>query len=90
MANLFLYSAVRPAKLHRAGDQLQLYPRRLPPLPGYGDVFGPFFIGHHAFPIIGSSFLPAVFSLILSVFFQAIGYGRTSLTLSLLRQSGEV
>lgn len=43
-------------------------------------------IGHHAFPIIGSSFLPAVFSLIMSVFFQAIGYGRTSLTLSLLRQ----
>ena len=43
-------------------------------------------IGYHAFPIIGSSFLPAVFSLIMSVFFQAIGYGRTSLTLSLLRQ----
>ena len=43
-------------------------------------------IGCHAFPIIGSSFLPAVVSLIMPVFFQAIGYGRTSLALSLLRQ----
>ena len=43
-------------------------------------------IGQHAFPIIGSSFLPAVVSLMLPVFFQAIGYGRTSLALSLLRQ----
>ena len=43
-------------------------------------------IGCHAFPIIGSSFLPAVVSLIIPVFFQAIGYGRTSLALSLLRQ----
>ena len=43
-------------------------------------------IGCHAFPIIGASFLPAVVSLMLPVFFQAIGYGRTSLALSLLRQ----
>ena len=43
-------------------------------------------IGQHAFPIIGRSFLPAVVSLMLPVFFQAIGYGRTSLALSLLRQ----
>ena len=43
-------------------------------------------IGCHAFPIIGSSFLPAVVSLIMPVFFQAIGYGRSSLALSLLRQ----
>ena len=43
-------------------------------------------IGCHAFPIIGVSFLPAVVSLMLPVFFQAIGYGRTSLALSLLRQ----
>ena len=43
-------------------------------------------IGCHAFPIIGASFLPAVVALMLPVFFQAIGYGRTSLALSLLRQ----
>ena len=43
-------------------------------------------IGGHAFPLIGASFLPAVISLMLPVFFQAIGYGRTSLALSLLRQ----
>ena len=43
-------------------------------------------IGCRAFPIIGASFLPAVVSLMLPVFFQAIGYGRTSLALSLLRQ----
>ena len=43
-------------------------------------------IGCQAFPIIGSSFLPAVVSLMMPVFFQAIGYGRSSLALSLLRQ----
>lgn len=43
-------------------------------------------IGRHAFPIIECSFLPAVVSLMMPVFFQAIGYGRTSLALSLLRQ----
>lgn len=43
-------------------------------------------IGRHAFPIIGSNFLPAVVSLMMPVFFQAIGYGCTSLSLSLLRQ----
>lgn len=43
-------------------------------------------IGCRAFPIIGASFLPATVSLMLPVFFQAIGYGRTSLALSLLRQ----
>ncbi len=43
-------------------------------------------IGKIAFPIIGSSFMPAVFSLIMPVFFQAIGRGKESLFLSLLRQ----
>lgn len=43
-------------------------------------------IGSVAFPIIGASFLPAVISLMMPVFFQAIGYGGTSLTLSLTRQ----
>ena len=43
-------------------------------------------VGTHAFPIIGASFLPAVVSLMMPVFFQAVGYGRTSLMLSLLRQ----
>ena len=43
-------------------------------------------IGKIAFPIIGSSFLPVVFSLMTPVFFQAIGYGKTSLLLSLIRQ----
>lgn len=43
-------------------------------------------IGRTAFPIIGSGFLPAVFSLMMPVFFQAIGNGKTSLALSLTRQ----
>ena len=43
-------------------------------------------IGKIAFPIIGTSFLAAVFSLTMPVFFQAIGYGKTSLFLSLTRQ----
>lgn len=43
-------------------------------------------IGRIAFPIIGASFISAVFSLILPVFFQAIGNGVTSLLLSLTRQ----
>lgn len=43
-------------------------------------------IGIHAFPIIGMSFAPAVFSLMMPVFFQAIGEGGWSLFLSLLRQ----
>lgn len=43
-------------------------------------------IGSVAFPIIGASFLSAVFSLMMPVFFQAIGDGRTSLLLSLTRQ----
>lgn len=43
-------------------------------------------IGRIAFPIIGASFLPAVFSLMMPVFFQAIGDGRTSVLLSLTRQ----
>ena len=43
-------------------------------------------IGSIAFPIIGTSFISAVFSLILPVFFQAIGNGRISLLLSLTRQ----
>lgn len=43
-------------------------------------------IGTVAFPIIGTSFISAVFSLMMPVFFQAIGDGKTSLFLSLLRQ----
>lgn len=43
-------------------------------------------IGRHAFPIIGSSFIPAVFSLMMPVFFQAIGEGGISMFLSLFRQ----
>lgn len=43
-------------------------------------------IGKVAFPIIGTSFISAVFSLIMPVFFQAIGMGKTSLMLSLTRQ----
>ncbi|MDO4266821.1 MAG: MATE family efflux transporter [Eubacteriales bacterium] len=43
-------------------------------------------IGASAFPIIGSSFIPAVFSLTTPVFFQAIGNGKASLFLSLMRQ----
>lgn len=43
-------------------------------------------IGKTAFPIIGSSFIPAVFSLMTAVFFQAIGNGRVSLFLSVMRQ----
>lgn len=42
-------------------------------------------IGKTAFPIIGSSFIPAVFSLMTPVFFQAIGNGRVSLFLSVMR-----
>ena len=43
-------------------------------------------IGRTAFPIIGSSFIMAVFSLMMPVFFQAIGNGFLSLLLSLIRQ----
>lgn len=43
-------------------------------------------IGEKAFPIIGTSFISAVFSLMLPVFFQAIGRGVPSLMLSLTRQ----
>jgi len=43
-------------------------------------------IGKNAFPIIGASFIPAVFSLMTPVFFQAIGNGRVSLFLSVMRQ----
>ena len=43
-------------------------------------------IGNVAFPIIGLSFISAVFSLIMPVFFQAIGSGVKSLMLSLTRQ----
>lgn len=43
-------------------------------------------IGIPAFRIIGISFLPAVFSLLAPVFFQAIGMAKTSAFLSLLRQ----
>lgn len=43
-------------------------------------------IGKRAFPIIGTSFIPAVFSLMTPVFFQAIGNGKVSLFLSVMRQ----
>ena len=43
-------------------------------------------IAVQAFPVIGLSFLPAVFSLMMPVFFQSIGKGVQSLCLSLLRQ----
>lgn len=43
-------------------------------------------IGGYAFPIIGSSFICAVFSLMMPVFFQAIGDGKTSVILSVTRQ----
>lgn len=43
-------------------------------------------IGRSAFPIIGCSFFFAVFSLVMPVFFQAIGCGGKSLLLSLTRQ----
>lgn len=43
-------------------------------------------IGEKAFPIIGTSLISAVFSLMLPVFFQAIGRGVPSLMLSLTRQ----
>ena len=43
-------------------------------------------IGKIAFPIIGTSFFPAVTSLMLPVFFQAIGDGRRSLFATLTRQ----
>ncbi len=45
-----------------------------------------FAIGRIAFPIIGSSFFSATFSLIMPVFFQAIGNGKVSVLLSLTRQ----
>ena len=43
-------------------------------------------IGQTAFRIIGTSFIPAVVSLMLPVFFQAIGKGKESVFLSLMRQ----
>lgn len=43
-------------------------------------------IGAVAFPVIGLSFVQAVFSLMTPVFFQDIGRGKESLFLSLLRQ----
>lgn len=43
-------------------------------------------IGRIAFPIIGAGFIPAVFSLVMPTFFQAIGMGIKSTFLSLLRQ----
>lgn len=43
-------------------------------------------IGAIAFPIIGTSFFSAVFSLMLPIVFQAIGYGKTSSLLGLTRQ----
>ena len=45
-------------------------------------------IGIPAFKIIGLSFLPAVFSLLSPVFFQAIGNAKSSALLSIIRQLG--
>ena len=52
----------------------------------FSDSAEVFTIGRIAFPIIGSSFFSATFSLIMPVFFQAIGNGRVSVLLSLTRQ----
>lgn len=43
-------------------------------------------IGGIAFPIIGTSFFSAVFSLLFPIVFQAIGYGKTGSLLGLTRQ----
>lgn len=43
-------------------------------------------IGGVAFPIIGASFFSAVFSLMMPIVFQALGFGRTSTLLGLTRQ----
>ncbi len=43
-------------------------------------------IGKIAFPIIGAGFIPAAFALMFPVFFQAIGEGKKSTFLSVLRQ----
>ena len=45
-----------------------------------------FEIGRTALRIIGTSFIPATFSLMLPIFFQAIGRGAPSVVLTLLRQ----
>lgn len=45
-----------------------------------------FDIGTYAFRIIGLSFIPAVFSLIIPVFFQALGKGKQSIFIIVLRQ----
>lgn len=45
-----------------------------------------FAIGIPAFRIVGLSFLPAVMSLTMPVFFQAIGKGKPSILLSVIRQ----
>ncbi len=52
----------------------------------FSDSAEVFEIGAIAFPIIGSSFFSATFSLIMPVFFQAIGNGKVSVLLSLTRQ----
>lgn len=43
-------------------------------------------IGENAFRLIGLSFLPAVFSMMTPIYFQAIGASKTSTFLSVLRQ----
>lgn len=43
-------------------------------------------IGAVGFRLIGASFIPAVFSFMTPVFFQSIGYSKTSTFLSVLRQ----
>ena len=45
-----------------------------------------FEIGRVAFPIIGLSFIPAVFSFMIAVLFQAVGMAAQSVALTLLRQ----
>lgn len=54
--------------------------------PGFSKSSEVIAIGKNAFPIIGASFIPAVFSLMTPVFFQAIGNGKISLFLSVMRQ----
>ncbi len=62
----------------------ELIPRQL--LGIFSDNLQVLAIGERAFHIIGLSFLPAVLSLILPVFFQAIGGAVPSVLLSLTRQ----
>ena len=61
-----------------------LFPDRLTAL--FSDNAAVAEVGCTAFPIIGSSFIPAAVTLMMPVFFQAIGKGITSMMLSIIRQ----